>query len=162
MTRMNLLGNTARTAVLALTFLLAVAGCKADDGPPDPAESLLLRSTAQGTVRGVVWDENTLAWLGIPYAAPPEGQRRWRAPRPPDPWTGVRDAGSFSGPCSQLGGFLGRLDPATFGTPIGSEDCLYLNVWQPRTAERGLPVFFYIHGGMNSVGEAATCSGPVT
>jgi len=161
MTPVNVCRRTVRFPALALMVFLALSGCNGSDGPrpplpPDPAAALLLRATAQGMVRGVAWEEDTLAWLGIPYAAPPQGELRWKAPRPPDHWEGVRGAGSFSGPCSQLGGFLGRMDPETFGRPMGSEDCLYLNVWRPRTQEEGLPVFFYIHGGMNSVGEAAT------
>lgn len=153
--------RAGRAAHLAVIVAVAVSGCSdtgpsASGSPPDPHAARLVRTTAQGAVRGVAWDENTLAWLGIPYAAPPVGALRWKATRDPDPWAGVRDAGDFSGPCSQVGGFLGSMDPETFGTPIGSEDCLYLNLWRPRTAEQGLPVFLYIHGGMNSVGEAAT------
>jgi len=104
----------------------------------------------------LAWDQDTYAWLGVPYAHPPVGALRWKAPRVPEPWDGVRDAMDFCRPCSQLGGFLGGLEPSTFGKPIGSEDCLYLNVWRPRAEEGPLPVFVYIHGGMNSVGEAAT------
>jgi para-nitrobenzyl esterase len=56
----------------------------------------------------------------------------------------------------QLGGLLLDLDPDTFGQPMGSEDCLYLNVWRPKSNDDGLPVFLYVHGGMNMVGESAT------
>ncbi len=146
--------------VLAAAFLFP-AGCsdtQSVDEPGVPGETLspLLRTTAQGCLRGMEWDEHTLAWLGVPYAEPPENELRWKAPRDPDPWDGVRDADTFCRPCSQLGGFLESLDPVNFGKPVGTEDCLYLNLWRPRTDEQNLPVFFYIHGGMNSVGEAAT------
>jgi len=147
--------------LLALCALPASSGCAGGGpaAPPVPApqgDAALVRTTAQGDVRGAAWDQDTNAWLGIPYARPPVGDLRWKAPRDPEPWEGVRDAAGFCRPCSQLGGFLGGLDPATFGRPVGTEDCLYLNVWSPRTQEGPLPVFLYIHGGMNSVGEAAT------
>ncbi len=161
MTRRRIPGRTSRFLAIAVTLFLAVSGCAENDPSDapestDPSSSPLVRTTAQGAVRGTAWDSDTYAWLGIPYARPPEGDLRWKAPRDPDPWQGVRDAADFCRPCSQLGGFLAKLDPATFGRAIGSEDCLYLNIWSPRTVEENLPVFFYIHGGMNSVGEAAT------
>ncbi|MEW5733498.1 MAG: carboxylesterase family protein [Thermodesulfobacteriota bacterium] len=117
---------------------------------------VLVCKTAQGRISGMRWDEHTLAWLGVPYARPPVGELRWKAPRDPEPWDGVRDASSFSPACMQYGGLLLTLDPEKFGQPCGSEDCLYLNVWRPDSAKAGLPVFFYLHGGLNAAGEGAT------
>ncbi|WP_410514746.1 carboxylesterase/lipase family protein [Paenibacillus sp. BR2-3] len=84
-------------------------------------------------------------WRGIPFAAPPVGELRFRAPQPPEPWSSVRDALEF-GPVSHQ-------PPDTRGTRFGgskpqhSEDCLYLNIWSPRAGGEGLPVMVWIHGG---------------
>jgi para-nitrobenzyl esterase len=89
------------------------------------------------------------AFLGIPYAAPPTGVRRWRPPGPAPSWAGVRSAGSFAASCWQ------PLTPAGFGPwtheyvvsgPV-SEDCLYLNVWTPAARGARLPVMVWVHGG---------------
>lgn len=103
-------------------------------------------------VQGVADDHDTQAWLGMPFAAPPVGSLRWRAPRSPEGWRGIRQATRFGSICPQLGSFFGDPDPATFGKPIGNEDCLYLNVWRPRNADANLPVLFWIHGGSNLKG----------
>lgn len=119
-------------------------------------DSSLVRKTEQGMARGIPWDESTLAWLGLPYATPPVEELRWKAPRSPKPFTEVYDGSGFSSECTQVGGLLLDLKEDTFGEPMGSEDCLYLNIWRPNHDEKDLPVFFWIHGGMNSVGEGAT------
>jgi len=75
----------------------------------------------------------------VPYAAPPVGQNRWRAPQPVIAWKGVRDATAFSPACRQT---------ATWIPKPQSEDCLYLNIWAPKAAKREkLPVMVWIHGG---------------
>ena len=119
-------------------------------------DAALIRTTVSGKIEGKRWDDAALAWLGIPYAKPPIGALRWRAPRDPDSWEGVRPAQEFASECVQYGGLLLGLDPETFGEPTGSEDCLYLNVWRPATQEQDLPVILYLHGGLNVVGEGAT------
>lgn len=88
---------------------------------------------------------------GIPYAAPPIGQLRWREPQPVVPWSGVRRADSF-GPIAPQGS--GRVNG--HGLTM-SEDCLFLNVWTPRNRETGspLPVLFWIHGGGFTDGSGA-------
>lgn len=86
---------------------------------------------------------------GVPYAAPPVGRLRWRAPQPVEPWEGVRNADRW-GPRSMQGDRLGDLDPLNKRM---SEDCLYLNVWTPaQTAADRLPVMLWIHGGSNNLG----------
>ena len=93
-----------------------------------------------GALKGVVTGE-VAAFKGIPYAAPPLGALRWRAPRPAAKWTGVRDASAFGPACLATGD--------GFGSGANqSEDCLTLNVWTPANhAGRKLPVMVWIHGG---------------
>src|SRR5262245_54055480 len=92
-----------------------------------------------GAVRGVAVPGG-YAFRGLPYAAAPTGNLRWRAPQPPAAWNGVRDATQFAPSCPQ---------PIPFSmTVVGDEDCLYLNISTPtlrRDAER--PVLVWIHGG---------------
>ncbi|HUX20170.1 MAG TPA: carboxylesterase family protein [Spirochaetia bacterium] len=89
----------------------------------------------------------TWVWRAIPYAAPPLGNLRWRAPIDPAPWAGVRSERRFNGGCTQF-------SPLSKGRIVGSEDCLYLNVWRPQTKQTGLPVYVWIHGGGNSIGSS--------
>jgi para-nitrobenzyl esterase len=105
---------------------------------------------AQGALVGTL-DKGARAFLGIPYAEPPVGARRWRAPLPAKAWHGVRDASRFGHNCMQA-------DPKPFGPwttefiadpALGEdEDCLTLNVWAPsKPAAAPLPVLVWIHGG---------------
>ena len=101
-------------------------------------------NTASGELAGVIEDSIAI-WRGIPYAAPPVGALRWRAPQPVEPWSGVRKAVAF-GPASwQNPEFCKAL---AGGDPGGcSEDCLYLNVWSPYARDKPLPVMVWLHGG---------------
>jgi para-nitrobenzyl esterase len=83
------------------------------------------------------------SWKGIPFAAPPVGANRWRAPQPPAAWKGVRDATQYGHDCMQL---PFPSDAAPLGT-TPAEDCLYANVWRPARAAHKLPVIFWIYGG---------------
>ncbi|MBI2421613.1 MAG: carboxylesterase family protein [Candidatus Hydrogenedentes bacterium] len=94
-------------------------------------------------------DPSVRVYRGIPYAAPPVGDLRWKAPQPAAPWDGVRACERFGPVCPQkdLSAILGIALPET------SEDCLYLNVWTPAEAPAGkLPVMLWIHGGANAFG----------
>jgi len=104
-----------------------------------------LVQTKYGLVSGFV-DKGSWCWKGIPYADPPIGPLRWKAPLDPSPWMGTRKTRKFGNSAAQFLPFMG---------PIGSEDCLYLNIWRPKTPENNLPVYFYIHGGGNSIGSSA-------
>ena len=101
--------------------------------------------TTSGTVMGFLDEDDTWGWKGIPFTKPPMGELRWKAPQDPEPWKGVRQVVEFSDACPQY----------SDTTIVGNEDCLYLNVWRPRTQETGLPVYFWIHGGGNSIGTAS-------
>lgn len=100
--------------------------------------------TVSGLVRGVIESDVTV-FKGIPYAAPPVGEFRWRPPQPVKSWIGVRDANQFGSNCAQAGWGAA---PGTIAEG-SSEDGLYLNVWVPTGTKPGakLPVLVWIHGG---------------
>lgn len=140
--------HISMSSIAILCSLLAISsGCR--DKPP-VAEPTTARSIAEGDVVGTSIDDGRVhVWRGLPFAAPPVGDLRWRAPKPPARWEGVREALVSGSECSQLGG-----EPV-----LGSEDCLYLDVYVPAMAADAvptgadrLPVMYWIHGGANSMG----------
>ena len=152
------------TRLLWCSFAFAVTGVGTAASPQMAAPVRV----EGGQVQGVVADD-VESFKGIPFAAPPVGELRWRPPQPAAPWTGVRQAAEFGANCMQ-----GRFGPPP-GAPAApgsgaapaarsaptapppsdppalapSEDCLFLNVWRPAnaTAEAKLPVMVWIHGG---------------
>jgi para-nitrobenzyl esterase len=115
-------------------------------------------TTNYGKVKGYN-SEDTVVWKGVPFAKPPVADLRWKAPQDPEPWWGeVLDATKPCTPCTQLHTLPNwtREDYA-----IGSEDCLYLNIYRPRTCEKNLPVYVYFHGGSNNFGTAEDYDGSV-
>ena len=110
--------------------------------------------TQQGKTHGkLINDGKVRAFLGIPYAAPPVGDRRWKEPQPPAKWKGVRDATKYGARCMQGQVF----DDMVFQDAGPSEDCLYLNVFSPAGAKARtrLPIMFWIHGGGYKGGSAS-------
>jgi para-nitrobenzyl esterase len=103
--------------------------------------------TNSGAVRGSSDKKtNTCVWRGIPYAAAPVGELRWKAPQPTPAWSGTRDALKFGDRCMQR-----ELTPGIPGPKNISEDCLFLNIWRP--AKQGkFPVMVWIHGGGYIIG----------
>ncbi|GHF43134.1 para-nitrobenzyl esterase [Deinococcus metalli] len=112
----------------------------------------------------VVGRESTVrSFLGIPYAAPPVGELRWKSPQPAAPWTAPRDASTFGNVCPQVVIALFARPDETPGTLRGQEDCLTLNVYTPSgvTAQSKLPVMAWIHGGSFITGSGAAYDGAV-
>jgi para-nitrobenzyl esterase len=99
--------------------------------------------TKSGSIEGV--DKGgASAFLGVPFAAPPVGNLRWRAPTPVAKWTGARPANGYGPDCIQEP--MSSPPGPGFVNP-SSEDCLYLNIWRPRASGERLPVMVWIHGG---------------
>lgn len=136
-------------------------GAGGDDSPPtdgtgDGAASRCVEAptapgdpdvvvTEAGEIRGATSD-GVRAFLGIPYAAPPVGERRFRAPEPHACWDGVRPAVEYGRGCPQI---------LPSGSRVGSEDCLFANVWTPTTATTKRPVMVFIHGGAYEFGSGS-------
>lgn len=127
----------ARVLIGAAMLLLASAAAA-----PPPAVRV-----DSGQLQGVV-DDGVASYKGIPFAAPPVGDLRWRPPQPAVPWTGVRQSAQYGADCMQ-GRFGPPPAPGAPPAPPPSEDCLFLNVWSPASAARGakLPVMVWIYGG---------------
>jgi len=131
----------SRTLLAAAIFASAAPAFAAVQTAP-------LATTEAGKLAGTV-EDGVASWKGIPFAAPPVGQLRWRAPQPAAPWSGVRQAVEYAHDCMQL---PFASDAAPLGT-APSEDCLYANVWRPaaspgaKAKANKLPVLVWIYGG---------------
>src|SRR5262245_50397322 len=157
-----------RVLALGLVLALSLAACRRGGGdaalPPQTADPTSQRELSLGSVVGYASGAAGQGWLGIPFAKPPVGELRWRAPQPPEKWTGTRDALRVGSPCTQIAGLLSGIPDAKAGTVVGSEDCLYLNVFAPKGTQqevtsRKLPVMVWIHGGGNTIGQAGNYDG---
>jgi para-nitrobenzyl esterase len=135
--------TTARKQWLCVALALILV-------PATSNAAAALALTTSGSISGLR-EGGVSVYKGVPFAAPPLGELRWRPPEPPAPWKGTRTATAFAPACMQEGVSMpGEVPPAD------SEDCLYLNIWTPakRIAER-LPVIVWIHGGGYRNGSAS-------
>jgi len=131
-----------------LTSQVLIVSCGGGNGPVPPSSihsSPTVIQTQYGALRGVATG-NLYAFRGIPYAAPPVGNLRWKVPQAPTAWKGVRDASKFGNVCPQIN-YNGQL--------VGSEDCLTLNVFvSQKKSGKKQPVMIFLHGGGNARGDA--------
>jgi para-nitrobenzyl esterase len=140
------------TVILTLAVMMAGQGtAQAADTTEFPGHNGEYVWTEQGVVHGRPSGAVT-EFLGLPFAAPPVGDLRWKAPAPAAHWSGVRDGTAPGNICVQP-----TVDASGNSTIGGSEDCLYLNVYRPAVVQAGqlLPVMLFVHGGSN-LKQAAT------
>ena len=155
-TRTGCSGRTLRLLCLAFSVVLMLSvfapGAFAQIvAKPIPEDPLTIDS---GSVSGKVLASGVKAYFGVPYAAPPVGDLRWREPQPVQPWEGVYHADRMAPECIQV---LRRHNlNHYFGEEATSEDCLYLNIWASQDAKPGarLPVIVYIYGGGFTLGSS--------
>ncbi len=152
--------HNGRIAALGAGLALALSACGGGDGTTPT-----LRTTSLGWIQGS--DDSaasgTLSWKGIPFAQPPVGALRWKAPADLAPWSQTLTATKFGNACLQNGRIYGPGSnntydssiAATLNTPVGSEDCLSLNIWRPAGDSTDLPVIFFVYGGSNISGYTA-------
>jgi para-nitrobenzyl esterase len=146
-----LMSTLVRTALpLTLACSTSPAASQVTAAASEPARTVRVESGQVSAVPGQ--DATVLVFKGIPYAAPPVGERRWRPPEPPLAWPGVRSGAAFSKSCVQAmrRSLLPWTEEYMFRNEV-DEDCLALNVWAPAQAVGGAgparPVLVYIHGG---------------
>ncbi len=135
--------------LVGVTAVLLAASASASAAAADPSAPVVQtdRGPVQSTQRGVI-----RSWFAIPYAAPPVGDLRWRAPRPPAPWTAPIAMTASASPCLQTGNGAFRLSGET-------EDCLYLDVHAP-SGPGPFPVMVWIHGGAFTTGSTRFYADP--
>lgn len=149
-------GRARGAAAIAFAALVAMSA------PQGASAQIVEREIPGGPVRidsglvdGKVLASDVRAWFGIPFAAPPVRDLRWREPQPVAAWQGVYNADRMPAECPQT--LRGSRINHYFGEESISEDCLYLNVWAPASARAGaaLPVIVWIYGGGLTVGSSA-------
>ncbi len=144
-------------AVLGAGLALLMQGC---GGSTDPAGRITSFGQVQGSDDAAT---STYSWKGIPFAKPPVGALRWKAPVDPAPWNATLDATRFGQACLQNGRIYGpgsnntydSTIATTLNTPVGGEDCLTLNIWRPAGDASNLPVIFFVYGGSDISGYTA-------
>ena len=163
--RLNGAGLLMATCVALSAALTACSGRDDGGAVPPVVLSPTARETTFGRIDGV--DDSaksgTYAWKGVPFAKAPVGALRWKAPVDPDAWTTPKATKQFGNACVQYGRIYGPganntydlTIASTLNQAVGSEDCLYLNIWRPASAETNLPVIVFIHGGSNVSGYTA-------
>ena len=155
-----------KTAIILIVIgLLVVIAAKLfietqpEPVPPPQRDDTTIRRTTNGEVVGFRDRFGARAWQGIPFAAPPIDDNRWRAPQTPTVTDTMFEALAVGNLCPQFSSQISGADGDSSPNAIaGGEDCLYLNIWSPPNAA-DLPVMFWIHGGGNTIGDGGSYSG---
>ncbi len=145
---------------LALTTGCLGGGSSSSSSTTGPVD-LLTVETRQGTLQGYR-DSGALIYKGVPFAKPPVGDLRWRAPQAPESWAGTKLATEAAEVCTQVARTPQWVPTGSVDAPdgyIGSEDCLYLDIYRPDSDEQNLPVLMWIHGGGWILGGATSYDG---
>ena len=158
------LASMARSLLVVfgmLLLLLQQVACGRDEPTSPVVDEASAREISLGRLVGFESENGAHVWRGIPFAEPPIGALRWRAPRAPQAWQGRFEALEFGSPCIQFAGPGGQAEGLDESETRGSEDCLYLNIFAPPatpqrvpTGNARLPVMLWIHGGGNTIGDA--------
>jgi len=152
---MNTIIGTGLSRWLTLMTVLLVPGYCLPSQPakqPPTNDAPIVRTT-DGALRGLLLAGGVRTFRGIPFAAPPVRDLRWKPPEPPARWHGVRAADRFANQCMQARVFADMM----FRNAGVGEDCLYLNIWTPAAvrANAGLPVLVYFYGGGFRAGDGS-------
>lgn len=149
-----------KKAFLILSMAMMLVSCQ------QPKQENPVLTVEGGQITGVINEAgDVISYKGIPYAAQPVGDLRWKKPQPVEPWQGVKECNEFGNASFQqwpeADSFTGKEFYYEGKKPMG-EDCLYLNVWTPKDAagdtKANLPVAFYIHGGGFTIGLSNHCA----
>ncbi len=140
-----------KVVFVVLFFTFALSACQ---NQSDDRDKFIFVETSEGKVRGVA-DESVIAFRGIPYAAPPISELRWRAPQTPSIRGEVFLADTFGNRCYQNPSTAAQMMKAETFTQSESEDCLNMNIYRPRSTESKLPVLFWVHGGGLTAGSGS-------
>ncbi len=158
MNRFKMLLVPLQILVLGLAIGCSDSDDDPEDNPPDNQDFVLAEEVElnSGLVSGVeVEGSSVMAFKGIPFAAPPVGDLRWKAPQPVESWTGVKACTDFGNSAVQNAQepFMMWSTEFIISNKTYSEDCLTLNVWTDGSSTDGKrPVIMYIHGGANTSG----------
>src|SRR5258706_8677893 len=127
--------------IFTFLFIQIADNISAQNGMQTSSPTII--TTQNGTVEGAIEPSGVFSFKGIPFAAPPVGNLRWKEPQPVNNWEGIRQAKQFAANGIQYNIF-GDMNFRSTGM---NEDCLYLNVWTPPGKNKGLPVLVYFYGG---------------
>ena len=168
--KINTIKHIGALSALFLIFV-SITGCASNAQKTSPTGLKVQMRTdvvavTGGDVRGIFNKDGTVEiYAGIPFAAPPVGELRWKEPQDVIPWEGILEADHFAPMAMQkengrifqflMNMYTSSKNDRTYKGPM-SEDCLYLNVWRPagKAPEGGWPVLVYIHGGTLLTGQS--------
>lgn len=150
------LNTTMKNLKLTLSIFILFYGISAFAAQGSHSQNFQTAMTSEGPVLGQI-DKKAWVFKNIPYADPPVGQLRWKAPTPPTERSTLWNGQNRNPSCPQIAQFFSHVSLSQIGQVVGSEDCLYLNIWKPKNTDfqKDLPVIVWLHGGSNRYGTAS-------